>query len=302
MQFQKVEKDFGHNHKVCLYISKNPTIDNELFYYATSFGHTSLDVDNGIIRNNNEYPCFSLVYVANGKITGKANGLPFTCEQGEVAFIDSYKKHNYKATCTTELFFINFDGLNCRAFYNEHLKATGVVAIIDEFDAHVNKIITLIEQASNNNFIKTSQISKLIYELLCDFIYDPDTSEKPHSILVQQMIDYISQNFDSKIKLNILCKKLYVSTQYAIKIFKKEVGKTPYQYLLEIKLKEAIRLLVETNLSIEDIADKVSFSSYYNFIKVFKEKYLATPAVYRKNIINKNSMNDKEKPYKIKSK
>ena len=56
---------------------------------------------------------------------------------------------------------------------------------------------------------------------------------------------------------------------------------TPYAYLLEKKLELAGQLLRDTNLSVREIAEKLSFADEYYFSNVFKKKMGVTPSLWR---------------------
>ena len=72
------------------------------------------------------------------------------------------------------------------------------------------------------------------------------------------------------------------SESQTIRIFKRAYGVTPYAYLLEKKLDLAGQLLRDTNLSVREIAEKLSFADEYYFSNVFKKKTGVSPSVYRR--------------------
>jgi AraC-like DNA-binding protein len=63
-------------------------------------------------------------------------------------------------------------------------------------------------------------------------------------------------------------------------LFKEETGKTPSQYLKDLRLEEAERLLRDTFLTVKVIASKVGLSSA-NLIREFKSVHRCTPTEYR---------------------
>lgn len=107
------------------------------------------------------------------------------------------------------------------------------------------------------------------------------SSNDPDNILVK-IHNYISENSDKKLNLNVLSEKFFISHTHLIHLFKNKYGKTPYNYYLEVKLEKARELLNNTNLTIKDIASKLSFSDQRYFSKSFYKAYGCTPQDYRK--------------------
>lgn len=67
-------------------------------------------------------------------------------------------------------------------------------------------------------------------------------------------------------------------------MIKKRTGKSYSDHLLEIRICKAQELLRLTNESIEDISEKVGYSDYFYFLKVFKKATGISPSVFRRNL------------------
>ena len=73
---------------------------------------------------------------------------------------------------------------------------------------------------------------------------------------------------------------LNVSRSYLSRLFKEAHGITIVEYILNVRLSHAVRLLFETDLSATEIASKTGFNNSNYFFKKFKEKYGITPIQY----------------------
>lgn len=93
--------------------------------------------------------------------------------------------------------------------------------------------------------------------------------------------EYIHQNLHNKIKLDDLARICGLSTPYLSSLFKEEVGKTISAYILELKIKTAQELLVDSKRSSKNIAFLLNFSSQSYFIRCFKRVTGLTPREYR---------------------
>ncbi|MDT3973920.1 AraC family transcriptional regulator, partial [Staphylococcus saprophyticus] len=100
---------------------------------------------------------------------------------------------------------------------------------------------------------------------------------------VKQMMSYIHKHFQDKITLGPLSQNIYLSEAEAIRLFKKYVKQTPFEYLLRYRLEQSKSILDKDSLStITEIAMACGFSTTSYFIKVFKARYGMTPKQYQK--------------------
>lgn len=96
--------------------------------------------------------------------------------------------------------------------------------------------------------------------------------------------EYIDKNVYSKITINDLSNLIFKSPSQTIRIFKKDFKITPCEYHLQKKIKTAISLIKNTNLSIKEISYKLGFTDEHYFSYIFKQKTNKKPTDYRKQI------------------
>ena len=94
---------------------------------------------------------------------------------------------------------------------------------------------------------------------------------------------YIADNLSMKIQREELAKMVYLNPDYLSKLFHKQVGMTLGEYILEKRLALAKQLLINTDLSIADISQRVGITDASYFIRTFKKKIGVTPQQYREN-------------------
>lgn len=109
--------------------------------------------------------------------------------------------------------------------------------------------------------------------------------ENPTKTVVQLIEKVIMENLEENLSLEFIAEKVFLSPKYISRIFKEESGMNITQFMTECKLKKAAKLLVESNIPLEELIKQVGFSSSNYFIKKFKEKYSITPIQYRRNSI-----------------
>lgn len=104
--------------------------------------------------------------------------------------------------------------------------------------------------------------------------------ENTHT-LVKEAKDYISKNIYRQLTLSVVAEVLHINKAYLCDIFKKETGTNMSNYINNLKVAEAKKLLLETRLSINDIAEKLNYSSSKYFIEKFTKSTGITPAKFR---------------------
>lgn len=100
--------------------------------------------------------------------------------------------------------------------------------------------------------------------------------------LQREMISYIQEHYDEKITLQMLAEEFHLSEKYISEYFKEHFAIGFMQYVGHLRMTKAKHLLLDTDLSITDVAFSCGFNSVNLFIRKFKELYQITPLQYRK--------------------
>lgn len=99
--------------------------------------------------------------------------------------------------------------------------------------------------------------------------------------IIERAISYINNNYMDMTE-DSAAKALGVSTSYLSRIFKRGMKKSFSAYVTSIKIREAERMLISTEMSITEIGECVGFSTSAYFIAKFREAHSMTPSKYRK--------------------
>ena len=93
---------------------------------------------------------------------------------------------------------------------------------------------------------------------------------------------YIKDNVEWAPKVGDVAEYCYLSTKHFTRIFVAQQGVTPGEYIRTLRIKAIERLLVESNLSLKQISEKMSFPNEYYFNAFFKKHAGMPPGEYRK--------------------
>ena len=93
---------------------------------------------------------------------------------------------------------------------------------------------------------------------------------------------YIKDNFKSKLTVSTIASKTNISKSTLYRIFNENFGCTVSDYINQLRIEKSISLLSETDLSVEEIAEKTGFASCSYFSRVFKKLYGVSPLKFKK--------------------
>lgn len=99
--------------------------------------------------------------------------------------------------------------------------------------------------------------------------------------LYKQMAAYVDEHFSEKITLSVLSRHFNMNSDYISSYFKKSCNMNFSDYLNSRRIAEAKKLLNETDLNIGEISERVGFSDYRYFNKVFRNYLKVSPSQYR---------------------
>lgn len=115
------------------------------------------------------------------------------------------------------------------------------------------------------------------------FSYFIDQSAKTLSAIepIRVPVDYIREHYAETITVEALAKLACLSISALERRFKRYLGTTPNQFLNKIRLENARRLLIETNLSILEVAYQCGYTEHSYFSKQFKSQFGLMPSALR---------------------
>jgi len=109
-----------------------------------------------------------------------------------------------------------------------------------------------------------------------------DTNKNKQKI--QQAVEYIKENYAKDLNMAVVSN--YISMNYSLfsYSFKQYTGSNFVNYLKTIRMEEAKKLLVETDMRVIEISQTVGYDNEKHFMKIFKSSCGVSPSEYRKNM------------------
>ena len=100
---------------------------------------------------------------------------------------------------------------------------------------------------------------------------------------VQRVQQYINTHYQEEIRLTQLADMVGITPASFSRFFKLRTGKSLSEYIIDIRLGYAIRLLADSTMSIAEICYECGFNNLSNFNRMFKKKKKYSPKEFREN-------------------
>jgi transcriptional regulator GlxA family with amidase domain len=114
-------------------------------------------------------------------------------------------------------------------------------------------------------------------------LFGADTLPQHTSALVKRTVAFLHQNYARPLSRWELAKSLGISEDYLSRVFDRELGLSPWDYLNRYRILQAKTLLQNTSNSIRMIAHQVGFRDQSYFSRVFHKFTGQSPQSYRDN-------------------
>ncbi len=289
-----MEKKY-YKHKIENLLVVNRIVAIHYFEFETSFQSK--------VEAHDFWEC---VCVLEGNIVCQAGEKAFALSEGEMLFHAPNEPHSFRADGKNKpkVFFVCFackseaaDFFQGRILSPDKSLLRLIYPIIEEgkktfdlpdFDPEMKKMNLL-----PNPTLGGQQLVKNYLEILLITLMRGETEKEnadvfflPHDKFREQVskrvILLLRERIDEKLTVADICEALHYNKSYIFEQFKKATGQSVMTYFIRLKTEKAKRLLRETDTSITQIAETLSFDTPNYFSKTFKKITGYTPLQYRK--------------------
>lgn len=128
------------------------------------------------------------------------------------------------------------------------------------------------------------ELERRAYELIL-LLKEPPPSKKMPDGLVE-LFTFMETNLARPFSLRELARHYGCSISHLMRLFHAYCHTTPHRMLTELRMRRAVSLLLETELSIKEIASEVGYENSLNFSTEFKKKHHVSPREFRKKTLS----------------
>lgn len=252
--------------------------------FLTGIGGTEYQ---GYTRRTSESCCWEqIMYCTGGSGCLEYDGKTFDINSGDIFYIPRVKTYEYfPYRKKWEVRWIVFDGSDIEGL----MKALGldVPTVVHAEDLSVfqklfDKIfITLKTDKIYGNYLCSELTYRFLMELRRMAFNISVSDGNAKNEILMSALNYIEGNFRNDFSIGELADISGVSPQYLGRIFREIMNVSPTEYIIDRRIREAVRLLTDTDKSVSEISQLCGFSSVVYFCAVFKKSKGCSPGSYR---------------------
>lgn len=265
------------------YYNYTPSITAQnAFFYPICTGHFVYEAGYSLQRSS--FDSFLLMYIHSGQLTVHCPEYTDTASAGQFVLLDCYQAHSYSTDSGSDVLWIHFDGPVARQYYNMILAQLGHVFSLQYPTALISKLNQIYDTFAQNQVIREALLSKQLSDILTAMILNKPVkaSSNAKNLSMEEISTYINEHFKEDLSVEQLAELSSLSPYHFIRLFKRQLGFTPHEYLINTRINAAKYLLKTTQLPIKDICFNTGFSCESVFCNSFKKKVGATPAAFRR--------------------
>lgn len=260
--------------------------------------HVDFKDDNINIENTHYHNNFEIIFVTKGTSTFLIENKKIKAEKNSIVLLSNLENHSMTIDQTPyERYVVSVDNLlkinllpseiYIKILQNRPKDFPYIFEFNNE-DAEVivNILKLLLKEESSKNY--SEHLSNLLINQLLIMVFrsNPDffkNTKTEFEKTIYNIQDYINENYMEDINLDSIENKFYINKYEVSRNFKKITGYNFKTYLILVRLSKAKDLLVNSNLTIAEISDRIGYCSESLFVRMFKKYENTTPTKYRRS-------------------
>lgn len=246
------------------------------------------------VSGNHSHEEYEFMFVKSKNILTLCNGNDISLEKGQFMPFNSLDIHGQRNP-------VSVKGFMCIIIDADLIKKVASTA----FDFSGNPLFknkcflpssnlnyylgTFIDEHGVENNVNSYTISLLLKLIIIELFKCSENNVKSYEVKGNNSISrgkkVLDENYKSNFNLKELADAAGMNKFYFLKIFKKEMGMSPKQYYLKLKIEKAKSMITLGEMILTDIAYELGYSSQSHFCMHFKQQTGITPREYQRSLL-----------------
>lgn len=247
---------------------------------------------------------YEIYYLLSGKRIYFVRDRSYSIEQGDLVFIPKHHVHKtmFAGAAANERVIIHLNDLFIQSISSEAGHESLLLSPFQQdihvlrlprqeqllMDQLIRRMVAEIQfKPPGYSLYPRAAVTDLLLQIaryLLQHEPAPLDHATPTHAKISEIVRYINNHFAQPLRLGSLADQFYISSYYLSRMFKEITGFAFSDYVAITRIKEAQRLLRETDRPITDIAAAVGFDNFSHFGKTFKKITHSSPRDYRKRL------------------
>lgn len=216
-----------------------------------------------------------LLIPLRGRITIIIDTKTIIVNYGEILILPKGTFHQFQADENFRFLVVNISDLGFLSAYSTHFC----------LDDKTLSYLTIIEKQLTSAF--NPQINDSMLSLLLVFLQAMDMNQKIDDRLMR-VINVIKSNISQPHYIQSLANIACLSESHFKTLFKQQLGCTPLAYITKLRMEMARGLIINTDMPIYLIAEKVGYQNVSSFIRCFGNYFHQTPQQFRQKLLSQS--------------
>ncbi len=235
-----------------------------------------------------------LCYSLSGEGEVIVGGVGMRCRKYDCIWLDCSRRAQYRASPGRpwECAFVRITGdMRSKLFENacERIATKGVIQLTfgagTRFRSLIWQLLSERTQSGQNPDKVYSHLLLAMFTELELALMDSSTKQVIIPDIIVAIQSYMDKNYSEDISLDELSRIFNISKYHMSREFKRYIGKSPNDYLIDTRLNKSKELLVDSKRTIAEIGNLVGIQNTNHFLYLFKSREGVTPSAFRKRRI-----------------
>ena len=266
-----------------LYFSTPSEYARRMLFYMSTCGYYYTNYDYRIERE--DYHNYMLFYICDGRLSLRSGSQTMVASAGQVGFLNCHEPHEYHTIGNTEFVWLHLDGSNTADFYQQAVQMHGGFVFDTPYAEQIkNGIYEIVFAFRNEQTLSEVRLSQKLYTLLTAMVdtASQEAGQTEENDTVSKAMHFIQEQYMNPISLLDVATHVNMSQFHFSRLFKKDCGYSPHEYLILTRLNRAKHLLKTTGLPVKVIAQKVGYENVSSFTNAFTDRLGISPNLFRK--------------------
>ena len=266
-----------------LYFSTPSEYARRMLFYMSTCGYYYTNYDYRIERE--DYHNYMLFYICDGRLSLRSGSQTMVASAGQVGFLNCHEPHEYHTIGNTEFVWLHLDGSNTADFYQQAVQMHGGFVFDTPYAEQIkNGIYEIVFAFRNEQTLSEVRLSQKLYTLLVATVdtASQEAGQAEENDAVSKAMHFIQEQYMNPISLLDVATHVNMSQFHFFRLFRKDCGYSPHEYLILTRLNRAKHLLKTTGLPVKVIAQKVGYQNVSSFTNAFTDRVGISPTLFRK--------------------
>lgn len=232
-----------------------------------------------------------LIYCLNGSGWISVDGKKHSVKANQYFIIPANKPHSYGSNSNEpwSIYWVHYAG-TLSAYFSDNINAVKNItpSSIDRIDDRLHlfeEILKNLEMGYSLDNINYANIClKHFLASFCFLTQFRQIRKTMEEDMIEKSINYMKNNVQKKLSLEDLAHESGWSASHYSLEFRKKIGHSPMDYLIQLKIQKACQILDHTALRIKEVAQQIGYDDAYYFSRLFKKTMNLSPKAYRSNL------------------